>query len=79
MTFSKGHKTTGVYASESEWSSIMGSYYTGGSDHQLWYPHYDRKPSFSDFKPFGGWPQPRIKQYAGDVSLCGTDVDRNFY
>ena len=31
----QSHKTTGVYASESQWSAIMGSY-SGGARHQLW-------------------------------------------
>ena len=73
------YKTTGVYASESQWSAIMGSSYTGGSGHQLWYPHYDGSPSFSDFRGFGGWTKPSIKQYVGDAKLCGADVDKNYY
>ena len=27
------------------------------------YVHNDTKPSFSDFKPFGGWTKPHLKQY----------------
>ena len=27
----------------------------------LWYPHYDGKPSFEDFTPFGGWTKPAMK------------------
>lgn len=73
------YKPTGVYASESQWSSIMGSSYTGGSSHQLWYAHYDEDPSFSDFRPFGGWSKPAMKQYAGDKSVCGVGVDLNYY
>ena len=43
------------------------------------YAHYDNDPSFSDFKPFGGWSKPSIKQYAGDKTVCGAGVDLNFY
>ncbi len=57
----------------------MGSGYTGGSGHQLWYAHYDNNPSFSDFRSFGGWNKPAIKQYAGDKSVCGAGVDLNYY
>lgn len=78
-THVQGQKTTGVYASESQWSAIMGSEYTGGSGHQLWYAHYDNQPSFSDFKAFGGWSKPSIKQYAGDKTMCGVGVDLNYY
>ena len=31
------------------------------SKYQLWYPHYDGKQTFSDFKKFGGFSQPSIK------------------
>ena len=30
-------KTTGVYTNEDEWSSIVGSDYSGGASQQLWY------------------------------------------
>ncbi|XP_065895312.1 probable GH family 25 lysozyme 2 [Dysidea avara] len=73
------HKPTGVYASEYQWSSIMGLNYTGGYSHQLWYAHYDDDPSFSDFSPFGGWRRPSMKQYAGDKTQCGVGVDLNYY
>lgn len=49
------------------------------SDFPLWYAHYDGIPSFSDFKPFGGWTKPTIKQYKGTSSLCGASVDLNYH
>jgi hypothetical protein len=68
----------GVYTSESQWSPIMGDY-TGGSEFPLWYAHYDGDASFSDFRAFGGWSKPAIKQYRGTTSLCGASVDENYY
>ena len=44
----------------------------------LWYAHYDSKPDFSDFTPFGGWSSPAYKQYAGTTSVCGMGVDLNY-
>lgn len=48
------------------------------------YPHYESppNPSFSDFKPFGGWTAPTIKQY-GDGTVppghfCGVNLDNNW-
>ena len=35
------------------------------------YTHIDNDPEFGDFSPFGGWSYPNIKQYAGDISVCG--------
>ncbi len=46
---------------------------------QLWYAHYDKKQTFDDFKPFGGWTTPNIKQFNGDISVCGVGIDENFY
>jgi hypothetical protein len=48
-------------------------------DLPIWYAHYDNLPNFSDWKPFGGWQKPNIKQYKGTVTLCGVNgVDLNF-
>lgn len=69
----------GVYSSTYQWGSIMGNDFTAGSPYPLWYAHYDNTPNFNDFRPFGGWTKPAIKQYAGDHTLCGVGVDKNFY
>lgn len=68
----------GIYSSSSQWNPIMGGS-TKFKDLALWYPHYDGSASFSDFKSFGGWSKPSIKQYQGDVSFCSAGVDRNYY
>jgi len=71
-------QTIGVYSSASQWDPIMGSW-TGGSAYPLWYAHYDNVPGFGDFKAFGGWSKPNIKQFAGDATVCGADIDKDFY
>lgn len=68
----------GVYTSESQWTPIMGDW-SGGSGLSLWYAHYDGSASFSDFRPFGGWSKPSIKQFRGDAKVCGAGVDENYY
>ncbi|XP_065183148.1 probable GH family 25 lysozyme 2 [Sycon ciliatum] len=70
-------KSTGVYTSQYQWSSIMGDW-DGGSHLPLWYAHYDNNPSFSDFEKFGGWDRPNVKQYEGDKFECGAGVDLNY-
>lgn len=67
----------GVYTNKDGWTEIMGSSFAGASDLPLWYAHYDNNPTFSDFKPFGGWSQPYMKQFQGDVTVCGQDLDEN--
>ncbi len=77
---SKG-KVPAIYATAYMWQTIMGSRGAcpSAASQQLWYAHYDNNPSFSDFSSFGGWSKPAIKQYAGDTTLCGAGVDKNFY
>ncbi len=72
-------KTPGIYTSYYNWESIVGLSYEGMKNLPLWYAHYDHNPSFSDFKPFGGWRKPAIKQYDGDKTVCTAGVDLNFY
>ncbi|KAI8074561.1 lysozyme [Gongronella butleri] len=70
----------GVYASKSQWTTVTGSLsWVLDSTKPLWYPHYDNTKSFSDFTSFGGWTKPTIKQYAGSTSICGANVDLNYY
>lgn len=78
----KSHgKVPGIYSSYYMWESIMGSASacTGLSGVPLWYAHYDDATTFSDFKRFGGWSKPAMKQFKGDTTACGYGVDLNFY
>jgi len=69
----------GIYTSKVNWQEIVGVSWNGVAKYPLWYAHYDNSASFSDFSPYGGWNKPAIKQYAGDKTVCGVDVDLNFY
>ncbi len=74
-------KTPGIYSSAVQWQGIFGST-TACSSHgsvPLWYAHYDNVQAFSDFKAFGGWTTPKMKQFAGDVTLCSTGIDKNWH
>ncbi|KAI9315954.1 glycoside hydrolase superfamily [Dichotomocladium elegans] len=73
-------KSWGVYASKSQWSSIIGDLsWELDASVPLWYPHYDDVLSFDDFSSFGGWTKPTIKQYSGSVTFCSAGWDRNYY
>jgi GH25 family lysozyme M1 (1,4-beta-N-acetylmuramidase) len=73
-------KTPGIYSSASMWQGIFGSSSACASAGSvpLWYAHYDNVQAFSDFKAFGGWTQPKLKQFAGDVTVCSSDIDKNW-
>lgn len=57
----------GIYASYYQWEDIFGSVTKcpeiAPLAPKLWYAHYDNLKSFSDFKAFGGWKTPTIKQF----------------
>jgi hypothetical protein len=74
----------GVYSSRYMWETLFGSRSwtnPGDSSVKLWYAHYDHMPSFSTFLTFSSWPttaSPYAKQYTGDTSVCGFNVDLNY-
>ena len=69
----------GIYSSASQWNSIFGSSYGPFGSLPIWYAHYDHLATFSDFKPFGGWHTPAIKQFSDQGAKCGASYDINFY
>lgn len=67
----------GIYCNWYTWSSLFGAYSLNNPP-KLWYPHYDGKPDFSDFKPFGGFTKPLIKQFSDKGAKChanGYDIN----
>ncbi|ELP88332.1 lysozyme, putative [Entamoeba invadens IP1] len=70
----------GIYSSYYQWEDIFSLSYNWNeaSSYPLWYAHYDSSASFSDFKAFGGWSSPYMKQYNGDMTACSHDVDYNY-
>lgn len=77
----KRGKSPGIYASGYMWKQILGSVTACQkfSQYPIWYPHYDKVASFSDFTEFGGWTKPNMKQYQGTTTICNTGVDFNWY
>jgi hypothetical protein len=78
----KSHgKAVGVYTSQYEWESTMGSLgaCTSAASVPLWYAHYDNWASFGDYVKIGGWNSPAMKQFVGDTTLCGIGIDETCY
>lgn len=67
----------GIYSSAHHWNHLMGSHSAGFEDLPLWFSHYDGIRS-GGFESFGNWEHGAVKQYKGNVQLCGLHVDRNF-
>ena len=70
----------GIFSNKAEWNEIV-CVWDKASAYDLWYSRYDGKENFDDFKPFGGWIKPQMKQYMqlGNTRQCNTDLGRNFY
>ena len=70
----------GIYTNYYNWQSIT-NLWTGPADSgvQLWWAYYDGEANFNDYSGFADWSGPNIKQFAGDVNVCGVDVDQNWY
>jgi len=69
----------GIYTNLNNWASIVGASWNGASSLPLWYAHYDNSPNFGDFRAFGGWTKPAIKQYRGNLATCNVGVDLNWH
>jgi hypothetical protein len=72
----------GVYSNWVSWPSVFGNSYAfpGTNLPPLWYPHYDGKPTYSDFKPFGGFTASAIslKQFSDKGQKCSASYDINW-
>lgn len=73
----------GLYCNLVQWTAIFGAHYTFKGNSALvpvWYPHYDGNPSFSDFKPFGGFTLSNVvaKQFSDKGAKCGVSYDINW-
>eukprot|EP00695_Tsukubamonas_globosa_P001174 TRINITY_DN211_c0_g1_i1.p1 TRINITY_DN211_c0_g1~~TRINITY_DN211_c0_g1_i1.p1 ORF type:complete len:240 (+),score=105.92 TRINITY_DN211_c0_g1_i1:56-721(+) len=67
--------SVGIYTSQYEWSTVVGSY-TGLGNVPLWYAHYDGRASCSEFSGWGGWSSAYMKQFQDHSSLgCFSNVD----
>eukprot|EP00008_Paramoeba_atlantica_P007023 CAMPEP_0201489764 /NCGR_PEP_ID=MMETSP0151_2-20130828/23601_1 /ASSEMBLY_ACC=CAM_ASM_000257 /TAXON_ID=200890 /ORGANISM="Paramoeba atlantica, Strain 621/1 / CCAP 1560/9" /LENGTH=158 /DNA_ID=CAMNT_0047875455 /DNA_START=254 /DNA_END=730 /DNA_ORIENTATION=+ len=77
----KKGQTLGIYSSYYSWESVVGLDYCYPANEGLglWYADYDGTTSFNDYKEFGCWPQPNIKQYHGTTTVCGLGVDLSWY
>lgn len=73
-----GDAACGIYTAAWWWNPAMGGS-SAFADVPLWYALYDGEPSLATWPSdeFGGWVEVWGKQYAGDLDLCGIDVDLN--
>ncbi|GIQ84655.1 hypothetical protein KIPB_006191 [Kipferlia bialata] len=78
--FSGAGANFGIQTSKSMWKRITGDNrdaFFGGL--RLWYVDWTGNGDMSDFKRFGPWYQPSLKQYQGNVGMCFTHVNYDSY
>jgi len=70
----------GIYSSIGEWGDTVGGC-DKVSSYPLWYAHYDDEENFSDSwaYQFGGWTKPAMKQFTGGATVCGNNIDQDWY
>nr|CDJ84786.1 Protein LYS-6 [Haemonchus contortus] len=73
----------GIYTNSDEWKQIVGGATTRNVN--LWYwktkgsgASNESPANFNDFKSFGSWTQPTVKQFAQVESICGVIVNRAY-
>eukprot|EP01132_Coremiostelium_polycephalum_P003132 gene3132-3914_t len=71
--------TCGIYSNSRFWKTLINNSYPSMAGAQLWYTNPDSNPNFDNFKPFGGWDYPVMKQYQFNTPICGMNTDLDFF
>ncbi|KAK6039803.1 hypothetical protein COOONC_22692 [Cooperia oncophora] len=74
----------GFYTNYYDWTQITNNAWASNS--QLWYwnvlgggPRGETPANFNDFRSFGNWLTPTVKQFAQVENICGITVNRDVY
>ncbi|VDM72928.1 unnamed protein product [Strongylus vulgaris] len=74
----------GIYTSIYDWNQITGGATINNA--MLWYWNTygsgvsnESPADFNDFRAFGGWTTPNVKQFAQVETVCGVTVNRDIY
>jgi len=78
--------SVGIYTSQYDWNQITGGWTGVGNDVMLWYWNVygggasgETPANFNDFRAFGCWNAPTVKQFAQVESVCSITVNRDVY
>ncbi|KHJ80973.1 hypothetical protein OESDEN_19346 [Oesophagostomum dentatum] len=74
----------GIYTSVYDWNQITGGATINNA--MLWYWNVygsgtanESPATYDDFRAFGGWTTPMVKQFAQVETVCGVTVNRDVY
>ncbi|PIC46736.1 hypothetical protein B9Z55_006331 [Caenorhabditis nigoni] len=78
--------TVGIYTSYYDWNQITNGWTSIGNDVLLWYWNVlgggvngETPANFADFRAFGCWTAPSVKQFAQVEQVCQITVNRDVY
>ena len=78
--------SAGIYTNWYDWQQITGNYNGFQNSARMWYwnaygqgPNAESAATFDDFRAFGGWSTPAVKQFALNEALCGMTLNREVY
>ncbi|KAF1766181.1 hypothetical protein GCK72_006137 [Caenorhabditis remanei] len=78
--------TVGIYTSYYDWNQITNGWSSIGNDVLLWYWNVlgggvngETPATFADFRAFGCWTTPSVKQFAQVEQVCQLTVNRDVY
>ncbi|KAF1766116.1 hypothetical protein GCK72_006072 [Caenorhabditis remanei] len=78
--------TVGIYTSYYDWNQITNGWSSIGNDVLLWYWNVlgggvngETPANFADFRAFGCWTTPSVKQFAQVEQVCQLTVNRDVY
>uniref|UniRef100_A0A1I7TSM8 Glycoside hydrolase family 25 protein n=1 Tax=Caenorhabditis tropicalis TaxID=1561998 RepID=A0A1I7TSM8_9PELO len=78
--------TVGIYTSYYDWNQITNGWSSIGNDVLLWYWNVlgggvngETPANFADFRAFGCWTVPSVKQFAQVEQVCQLTVNRDVY
>jgi hypothetical protein len=70
-------KIVGIYTSLEQWRVITkdSKKFKGLP---VWYSRYDGKANYDDFKKFGGWTMPTMKQFNPPNNVCNVTFEKDW-
>lgn len=77
--FQRNRINVGILTNQQDVNTYLGQCAWLQHERLFWDPEVpNNDPSFSDFKPFGGWQRPSRKIYHFVANICGLEVSTSY-
>ena len=71
----KSNKKVGIHTNSYIWNQYMGKDWAAMASKPLWHKFQDGKKTCTDFKSFGGWKKPYMKEFEFSKICFGISLD----